>query len=257
VIVMENKEYGDVLQSGQAPYVHRLANRYALATQSYAITHPSLPNYLTLVGGSTFGITDDCTDCSVTASNLVDQLEAHHISWKAYMEGMPSPCYKGAIAGDYAKRHDPFMYFRDIRERGPRCHRVVPFRQLRTDIERNALPRFVWITPDVCHDGHDCDLSVADGFLQRHVPKLLRNLGTNGVLFLTWDEGSSDAGCCRLASGGHIVTIVAGPGAKRGVKNSARVDHYSVLRTIERGWHLKLLRLAGCSCTRGLDALLR
>src|SRR3989442_7984232 len=120
---------------------------------------------------------------------------------------MPSPCCGGAFSGRYAKKHDPFLYFDDIRRNGARCHRVVPYRQLSRDVAGGRLPRFVWITPDLCNDGHDCRTDTADEFLRRAVPPILRALGPHGVLFLTWDEGSSDRGCCSYASGGHIVTI--------------------------------------------------
>src|SRR5439155_4718965 len=75
VIILENHEYSSVIGSSDAPYLNKLASRYVLLTGSYAITHPSLPNYLALTGGSTFGISSDCTTCSVHRSNLVDQLE--------------------------------------------------------------------------------------------------------------------------------------------------------------------------------------
>src|SRR3954462_4674897 len=89
MIVMENKEYDDVIGSPDAPYINRLARRYGLATASYAIRHPSLPNYLALTGGSTFGIDSDCTDCHVSGRNIADQLEDAHRSWGGFMEGLP------------------------------------------------------------------------------------------------------------------------------------------------------------------------
>jgi hypothetical protein len=100
---MENKERGDVVGSSSSRYVGALARRYAIATSSFAITHPSLPNYLALTSGSTQGITSDCTECHVSARNLVDQLEGAHRSWRAYMEDLPSPCSQVAGAGGYAK----------------------------------------------------------------------------------------------------------------------------------------------------------
>ena len=75
VILMENEEYGDMIGSHDAPYINSLARAYALARSMFAITHPSLPNYLALTGGSTFGIDSDCTGCRVAASSIVDQLE--------------------------------------------------------------------------------------------------------------------------------------------------------------------------------------
>ena len=195
VIVMENREFGDVIGSSNAPYVNSLANRSGLVTRFYGISHPSLPNYLAMIGGSTFGIHSDCTACHVGSRNLVDQLAAHGISWKAYMEDMPSPCYGGATHHDYAKRHDPFLYFDDIRNNRQRCGHVVPFKQLGQDLSTNSLPQFVFVTPNVCHDMHDCSTATGDAFLKRRVPPLLRRLGPNGVLFLLWDEGYSNDGC--------------------------------------------------------------
>ena len=99
VVVMENHEYGDIIGSRAAPFINSLARRYALATQMYGITHPSLPNYLALTGGSTFGISSDCTDCNVGAASIVDQLQSRHLTWRAYLEGLPRPCFQGADAG--------------------------------------------------------------------------------------------------------------------------------------------------------------
>ncbi len=93
VIVMENEEYASIIGSPQAPYINRLAKRYALAGASYATSHPSLPNYLAMTGGSSFGISSDCTTCTVKASSLVDQLELARLSWRAYMEDLPHPCF--------------------------------------------------------------------------------------------------------------------------------------------------------------------
>ena len=253
VIVMENEEYGDVIGSPSTPFINRLARTYGLATRAFAITHPSLPNYLALTGGSTFGIDSDCTDCSVPGAGLAGQLQARGIGWKAYMEDLPHPCFTGAGAGEYAKKHDPFVYYRHLRA----CGRVVPLTQLQADESANALPTFTWITPNLCHDMHDCSPATGDRFLAALVPPLLRSLGRDGLLFLTWDEGSSDDGCCRLASGGHIATIVAGPGARRGARLHTPIDHYSLLQTVEDLLGLPRLGGAGCACTPSLAPLLR
>jgi hypothetical protein len=257
VIVMENQEYGDIIGSPATPFINELARRYALARQMYAVSHPSLPNYLALTGGSTFGVSSDCTDCSVTATSLVDQLERAHITWTGYMEDLPYPCFPGAGLGDYAKKHDPFAYYTRISGNSVRCRRVVPLTQLYADERARALPSFTWITPNLCHDMHDCALSTGDRFLARLVPPLLAALGPRGVLFITWDEGTSDDRCCRLASGGHVVTIVAGPGARPGARLSTPADHYSLLQTIENLLGLPRLRGAACACTPSLAPLLR
>ena len=253
---MENEEYGSVIGSPSAPFINSLARRYALVTKSYAVTHPSLPNYLALTGGSTFAISSDCTSCNVHATSLVNQLEAAHVSWKAYMEGLPHPCFTGASSGDYAKKHDPFAYYTQVTNRRSWCSQIVPLDQLSADERRGALPRFIWVTPNLCHDMHDCSVATGDRFLASLVPPLLRSLGHRGLLFLTWDEGSSDAGCCRLASGGHIATILAGPGARRGGSMTGPADGFSVLQTIEDILGLPRLRSATCVCTPTLRPLL-
>ena len=256
VIVMENKGYGDVIGSPAAPYINGLARRYAVARDMFAVSHPSLPNYLALTGGSTFGISSDCTSCAVHATSLADQLARAKISWKAYMEDLPRPCFTAAGAGEYAKKHDPFVYYTRVVGTPGLCSRVVPLTQLRTDERAAALPRFVWISPNLCHDTHDCPVSTGDRYLSTLVPPLLRALGPGGILVLTWDEGTDSAGCCNLASGGHVATIVAGPGARPGAAMTIPTDHYSVLQTIEDLLGLPRLRGAACRCTPSLKPLL-
>jgi hypothetical protein len=255
-MVMENHEFDQVLGNPDAPYLNALASRSAVATNMFAIRHPSLPNYLALLGGSTFGVSNDCTDCFQSSRNLVDELDAARISWRAYMEGLPAACDTRATAGNYALKHDPFLYFDDIRTNAARCRNVVPGTQLSTDLASGKLPKFVWLTPDLCHDTHDCSVATGDRYLAATVPPLLNALGPHGVLILTYDEGTTNAGCCRLATGGHILTVVAGPDIVAGA-HAELLDHYSILRTLEEAWHLPLIGGAGCACTRDLHPFFR
>jgi phosphatidylinositol-3-phosphatase len=248
VIVMENAEYGEVIGSLSAPYVNALAGRYALATSSFAIRHPSLPNYLALTSGSTHGISSDCTDCRASGPSIVDQLEAAGISWGAYLEDMPAPCFRGAGAGGYAKKHNPFIYYRNIASSPSRCRKLVGFKQLAAALRSGSLPTYVWISPNLCDDGHDCGVVAGDRFLARTVPALLRELGPHGFLLLTWDEGVSNRGCCGVAHGGHIATILAGPDVLPGAREQTPVDHYGALATIEKA--LGLPPLAGAADPR-------
>jgi len=249
VIMMENEESTDVIGAPAAPYANALARRYGVAAQSFAIAHPSLPNYLALTSGSTQGVSSDCTECTVAAPNIVDQLEAAHISWKAYLENAPTACFKGATAGEYAKKHNPFIYYDDIAHSPHRCGKLVGFGQLASDLRHGRLPTYAWISPNLCDDGHDCGVAGGDRFLARTVPSLLTELGPHGLLVLTWDEGSSDAGCCGGAvQGGHIATIIAGPDVRRGGRDVQPVDHYGLLGTIEEA--LGLPPLAGAADPR-------
>jgi hypothetical protein len=232
-IVMENKEYGDVIGNPAAPYLNRLARRYGLAAASYGVRHPSLPNYLALTSGSTHGITSDCTACHVAARNIVDQLERAHVTWKAYIEDMPSACFRGASAGGYAKKHNPFMYYDDVAGDPKRCRRIVPFARIGDDLRRGQLPTYAFISPNLCDDTHDCGVGTGDRFLAHLLPTLRRAVGADGYIVLTWDEGTTDRGCCGGSRGGRIATIVVGRLVRRGARLRVPIDQYGVLRTIE------------------------
>ncbi len=173
------------------------------------------------------------------------------------MEGLPSPCFTGASAGEYAKKHNPFIYYLRVARAPRRCANIVPLGRLRSDEAARALPRYLWITPNLCHDMHDCSVATGDRFLSGLIPPLLAALGPRGLLILTWDEGTSDDGCCTLAHGGHVATILAGGLARRGARLATPTDHYSILQTVEDLLALPRLRGAGCACTPSLQPLLR
>jgi hypothetical protein len=250
-IVMENKEYGAVIGSSDAPYTNRLARRYGLATQAFGIRHPSLPNYLALTSGSTHGIESDCTACPVAGPSIAGQLDAAHLRWKAYLEDLPQPCFTGSSAGGYAKKHNPFAYYDDVTQTPSRCRRMVPLGQMATDLRSGRLPTYAFIVPSLCSDTHDCPVSTGDRFLAHVVPALLRALGPHGFLVLLYDEGTTDAGCCGGSAGGHIPLIVAGPDVRRGGRQTGPVDLYGVLRSTEDA--LRLPPLGEAAQTRHGD----
>jgi hypothetical protein len=255
LVLMENKEYGDVIGSGDAPYVNRLAREYSAPRHLYGIRHPSLPNYIALIAGSTLGIDTNCTRCIRRGRTLVDQLERADVSWRAYLEGMPRACYRGKQRGRYVKRHNPFVYFRSILRRPSRCAKVVPQTRLAPDIEADRLPEFVFVKPDLCNDTHDCSVRHGDRYLSRLLPPLIDELGPRGFLLLAWEEGESDASCCGgLARGGRVPVVIAGLQVRRGSRPRTRWSHYSTLRTIEDAFGLRHLRNAAAPSTRPLDA---
>lgn len=254
VIVLENKEYDAVVGSAKMPYFNSLAKQYGLATNYYGIAHPSLPNYLALTGGSTFGITSDCNDCFVKGPSVVDQIEASGRSWKAYIESMPAPCFVGDAAPLYRQKHNPFIYYDSVRNDPARCANVVPLTQLSADLAAHALPSYVWITPNMCSDGHDCGTAESDKWLSTWVPQLLAapEWQDGGALFVTFDEGNSKKlapeSCCVEGNGGHVATLVISPLGKPGYQSPVAYDHYSLLRTIEDAWGMPELGGARCPC---------
>ena len=248
VIVMENKSYPGPLT---APYTKSLASSFGVLEDYHAVAHPSLPNYLALTSGSTWGITNDAYHRLPATQDLGHQLTGAGVRWRAYMEDMGPNCLKNA--GLYVVKHNPFAYY------GGACpSNVVPFDQLSTDLAGNT-PNLAWITPNLCNDTHDCSVKTGDTYLAGLVPGLLRALGPHGALFLLWDEsgGSDSSGCCGgKAAGGHVPAIVAGEGARKGATSSVAYDHYSVLRTIEDNWGLAELGNASCACTHPMTDML-
>jgi hypothetical protein len=239
VMVFENHGYEDIAQSDAAPTFHSLARQNASLDDYCAVAHPSLPNYLAMVSGGTHGITDDCTDCSVNARNLADTLQDAGRTWKTYAEGLPRPGFTGASAGRYAKKHDPFTYFDDVRRDPARLARIVPYDQLGRDLAARDLPDFSLVVPDLCHDMHDCSYAAGDAWLKGSVDRLLASPQMQrGVVFVVFDEseGSDHAG-----GGGHITALALGPTVRHGARSSAPLSHYSLLRTIEDAWRLPRL----------------
>ena len=230
VIVFENKNEPQVVGAGAAPTFTTMARRYAQLMRYGALTHPSLPNYLALVSGSTHGIHSNCTTCVVAALNLADTLEAARRSWKAYAEGLPRSGWTGASAGLYAKKHMPFLYFRDVVSSPSRRQRVVPLRQLTTDLATGTLPDFALLVPNLCNSMHDCSVRTGDRWLARQLPPLLRLPAT--VVFITFDEG---------AGGNRLAALALGTAVQPGTRVTARTGHYALLRTIETAWGLPLL----------------
>ncbi len=247
IVVFENKEFGFVINNPKMPYYNQLAKSYTLLTQEYAPAHPSLPNYLALISGDTFGVNFDCTKCLYDAKTLPDQIEASGRTWKSYQEDMPSACYDGPDYGNYAMKHNPFMYFKSIRLDTSRCaNDVVPMGQLYSDLAAGKLPNFMFITPNLCNDAHDCGVLTADEWLQGLMQVLQPALDAKGkpyLIILTWDEGQGDHSCCGLppSAGGRVATILVSPQAKSGFQDDTPYSHYSLLKTIEAAWNLDYL----------------
>jgi hypothetical protein len=234
VIVFENKEAGSVLGSRTAPTFNAMAKRYARLTRYYVVTHPSLPNYLALVSGSTQGITTDCTDCIVSAPNLADTLEGAGKTWKLYAEGLPRRGFTGAFSGRYAKKHVPFLYFRSIVDAPARLDRIVPMTELAGDLRSGSLPDYAFVVPDLCHSMHDCPVRAGDTWLRSRLPPLLKVPRT--VVFVVFDEGTTDA-----RGGGHVAALALGTAVRPRARFTGVTSHYGLLRTIETAWGLPLL----------------
>jgi phospholipase C len=216
VIMMENTSSSDLLSPSNPDtrYIQQLAATGGLATNYYGVTHTSLPNYIAATSGQTWGSNndDDAQAPLFNHENIVDQFEAAHVSWKAYMQSLPFPgdTVDTTPDGLYVRKHDPFLLYPDVYNDPARARNVVPLDQLATDLAANRVPDFAWITPNVCDDMHGgasaCPYPSSpsspqqatlyqDGnaFLEKWVGLITSSRAWrqgSSAIFITWDEGS-------------------------------------------------------------------
>ena len=258
VVVEENHSFEQIIGSPAAPFLNHLAAHGTLLTRSYAITHPSLPNYVALLSGRT-PIHGDCRACTFAGPTLVDQLQAHHLSWAAYLQGLPRPCSTVPRAGAYTEAVDPFLHAARIRDHPARCDRVLPFSRFHSDLAGGRLPTVVFVMPDLEHEMHSGPVRVADAWLRRLVGELQASpvWRQDTRLVVTFDESTrADVrSCCDgLGRGGRIPTIVAGPRVPQG-RDATPSTHYSLLGSIEAAYGLPLLGHAGDPATATIPAV--
>lgn len=230
LVVEENRDYSQVIGDSLAPYLNSLASQYGLATQYYADTHPSIGNYFMLTTGRT-ETNDDAFSGTVSDDNIVRRLTAAGKSWKSYAESLPAAGYTGGDSYPYLKRHNPFAYLSDVVGNTSQAANLVPFSQLSTDLASGNLPNFSYIVPDALNDAHDGSLVQADAWLQQNLAPLLSSsqFQSDGLLIITFDEAeNSDS----MHGGGHIVTIVVSPKAKKQFQSQTFFQHQSTLRLI-------------------------
>jgi hypothetical protein len=268
VIMLENRGYEQIIGNAHAPYLNHLATTAGLATKYTGVAHPSQPNYLAAISGGTFGVQDD-NDVTLHVPNLVDQLEEHGKTWKAYMQSInqcASPLNSFCGNDRYARKHNPFVSFADIQSSSSRMKKIVDSSDLATDLASGQVPNLVWISPDQCHDMHGLAVPASDpcsgsnpetltaqgdAFAQATVDGIRGSSTWTSaagpeVIFIAWDEseGTSEdnVGCCGVSNGGGHVALITiskpSPGART---STVAYNHYSLLATIQQSWGLGCL----------------
>ena len=308
VVVLENKGYAETFGPGSpAPYLAtQLTAQGQLLTQYYGIAHQSLSNYVAMVSGQAPN-SQTQSDCQIYTDvlpgtqgsdgqaigqgcvypawvrTISDQLAAKGLTWRGYMEdmgtncrhpafGQPDDTQRARVGDQYAARHNPFVYFHSLLDSGACQANDVPLDQLPTDLaSATTTPNYVFITPNLCHDGHDAPcvdgepggLVSADQFLQAWVPRIESSpaYAEGGLIVVTFDEAESSdsSACCNEQPGPNTTNpggLVPGPGGGRtgsvlisqfvkpGSTNSNGYNHYSLLRSIENVFGLSHLGFA-------------
>jgi phosphatidylinositol-3-phosphatase len=224
VVVLENASYDQVVGRPEAPFLNSIEQAGAVFTQSFAITHPSQPNYLALFSGSTQGIADDSCPHTFTTGNLGRSLLDAGRTFAGYSEDLPAVGYTGCSAGQYARKHNPWVDFSDLPASVNQPVSAFPS-------DSATLPTVSFVIPNLDHDLHDGTLAQADQWLRDHVggyaswaPK------HNSLLVITNDEDD-------FTDVNRIATMIVGAHVVAG-RYSQRIDHYSLLRTIEDAYSL-------------------
>jgi len=224
LVMFENKASSQITASS-APYFQSLATQGMSFSQSYAITHPSQPNYVALFSGATQGVTDDSCPANLgSKANLGRQLLDAGKSFKGYSEAMPSDGYTGCSSGTYRRKHNSWVDFSNVPAASNVRYSTFP-----TDFTQ--LPTVSFVTPDMCNDMHDCSISTGDTWLKNHLDAYAQWAKThNSLLITTFDEDSG-------TSVNQIFTTFTGAHVKVG-SYSESINHYTVLRTIEASYGL-------------------
>lgn len=221
VVIEENRSFDQIMDKiNKDSYIHALAKRGTLFTQSYAVAHPSQPNYLALFSGSTHGVVDNRCTLNFSGDNIATALIDKGFTFTSYSESMPEAGFLKCMSGPYQRKHNPAANWQ-----GSRLPASVnlTFNEFPQDFSK--LPTVSFVIPDQNNDMHDGIFSSADDWLKNHIePYVSWAFKNNSLLILTWDEDNG-------TTGNHIVTLFIGPMVKTG-SNAQRIDHYTVLRTL-------------------------
>lgn len=215
IVIIENKSFKGVIGNPTAPYINQLAKQGALFTNSFAITHPSMPNYMAIFAGMTLVSSNEC-GARFNRPNLGSELIAAGFSFTGYAQGLPSVGFTGCGAkGGYAAQHNAWVHFTNL---PPEVNQ--PFSNFPSDLTQ--LPKLSIIEPVYTARM----ISISDTFLQQNLSAYVAFAQThNSLLIITCDEDDKK-------SGNHIPTIFVGPMVVPGEYNE-KINHYNVLRTLE------------------------
>jgi acid phosphatase len=232
IVIDENKAFANLIGNAEAPYINALADRGALFTESYALAHPSQPNYLMLFAGSSLGVVDNeiPKELPLTAPNLGAELIAKGLTFCGYSEDLPEAGFDGASSGNYARKHNPWVNWQQAsRNEVPKsCNQ--PFSSWPRDLSR--LPTVAFVIPNLQNDMHDGTIAQGSSWLKEKLDGYVRWAEHhNSLLIVTFDEDD-------MAHNQRIPTFFVGPMVRAG-KYARHITHYEVLRTVEDFYGLR------------------
>lgn len=219
VVIEENHTASSVLGNKDAPFINSLASGGAVMTRSYAVAHPSQPNYLALFAGDTFGVDSDVCPLDLgDAPNLASELIAAGRTFGGFSEGLPAVGSPVCSTGGYARKHAPWVNFTNVPASASQ-----PMSAFTGD---DSLPTVSFVVPNLDNDMHDGSIAAGDSWLAAHLSGYANwAKANNSLLIVTWDEDDDHAD-------NHVATVVYGAGVRPGSYDTP-INHYSVLSTIQ------------------------
>src|SRR5438309_2580312 len=225
VVLFENHDITDIY--GPATYMTQLADTFAFSTGWTSITNPSQPNYIALIGGSTFGVSGDGNHPNLNHPTIVDLLENAGKTWKAFAEDASGTgCGLNPPRGE---DHFPFLSFTTITGNASRCANLLPGSSNEVISAFNAGTNFIWLTPNDCNNMHSCSVAQGDAWIASWIPALLAAMaGKKAALLITFDEG--------YTTPPYVYTAFIGTAANLAYNSSAAYPHYSFAKLLEDVW---------------------
>lgn len=224
-VVFENASYRSALSEG---FFKKVADEGALFTNFTAVTHPSQPNYIAMIAGSTLGVLGDGRN-DLDARHLGDLLEEKGLDWRVFAEDYPGNCFLGMSSGLYARKHVPFLSFKNVQKDPLRCSKIQGMDGFFTALKSRTLPAYTLVVPNLNHDGHDTGIRGAGRWFSDAFGGVFadREIMKDTLFVITFDESES------YFDRNQVYTVLLGAQVRAGAKTDTPADHYSVLRLIE------------------------
>ncbi len=223
IVEFENTDYSKAMAQ---PTFQKIAQAGANLTHFMAETHPSQPNYIAMIAGDMYGVKGD-GNVNLDGRHIGDLLEEAGKTWKVYADDYPGNCFLGAKSGKYARKHVPFLSFKNVQSNPERCANVVEGGEFAQDIDSNNLPNYALYIPNMDDDAHDTDVAYADNWIKTDFLPKLSNLPPKTLVVFTFDESSF------LSPVNHIYTSFYGDVVIPGSVYTQTTNHYGFLRTVE------------------------
>ena len=240
-LILENTDFSTAEADPTFQQIQNYKNN-RLLSQYYGVAHPSLPNYVASIAGSTFGIADDASPAVHGFNNptVLDLLEKGGISWKMYAEDYPGGCNTEATNGvphSYAAKHVPAIYSKLVTSNAKRCANIVPGTDFMKDFNAGTLPQWWYYVPNLNNDGHDTNTAYVATYLQKTWLPLFQNptFTKDLAMVMTYDESET------YSAPNHVYAALIGDAIKGPAKNhtdATHYSHYSLIKTVEDNWNL-------------------